>query len=252
MNFIRTLFIQDKQTIAYFVLYLFFGVLLRFIPIKLKDKVLEFKCICGYRFLAPLKDYWRFINANGHFESKTICLIKTVRINSGFAIDIGAHIGIHTVHMAFKGFKVIAVEPHPYNLSLLISNIRLNNVERNVLILPIALNNFNGKTKLYIHKSTGGHSLIPVSNIFVDVYCRKLDNISKLTRFKKVDLVKIDVEGSEVMVLMGGKHFIRDTKPNMLIIETTYDIANKIKNIFMYNKITKLDCWNRRCNYLLT
>lgn len=60
-------------------------------------------------------------------------------------VDVGAHIGLYSIYVArFKACKVIAIEPHPENYKLLVSNMRLNNLE-NIIALNIAAWNKNSK-----------------------------------------------------------------------------------------------------------
>jgi len=134
------------------------------------DKVvLKYRCSHGYEFYARADDYWRFID---HFEPKTtVFMLRRVDENS-IVIDVGAHIGIHTIHLAKRAKLVIAVEPEPRNYMLLKKNLKLNKL-RNVLALPIALSDKDGYEYLSVASSSGDHTLEPinseVSNVkFVD------------------------------------------------------------------------------------
>ena len=109
--------------------------------------VLKFKCPWhGYEFYAKAMDYWRFIE---EFEPRTTYFIHRIIDYDDIVIDVGAHIGFHTIHCAKKCKLVIALEPEPQNFYLLKENIKLNNLN-NVIVLPIAASDNDGYAKLYI------------------------------------------------------------------------------------------------------
>lgn len=100
------------------------------------DKViLKYRCTHGYEFYARADDYWRFVD---HFEPKTIVFMLQKVDENSVIVDVEAHIGIHTIHLAKRAKLVVAIEPEPRNYMLLKRNLKLNKV-RNVLALPIAL-----------------------------------------------------------------------------------------------------------------
>jgi FkbM family methyltransferase len=211
----------------------------------------KFRCSCGYLFYARLDDYWRFINQQGHFEPlATSFLIKTIR-DDDIILDVGAHIGIHTVHLAKRARLVIAIEPEPSNLSFLVKNIRINNVHEKVVVIPAAACDYDGAARLYIHHSSGGHSFVPMgSSNYIEVRCLKLDSLLKGLGIDRVDVVKIDVEGYELNVLRGFMKFLSRRPPRILIIETELKpfIIDFIRRRYGYKKVLILDCWGLRGN----
>src|SRR5207245_2921120 len=108
---------------------------------------------------------------------------------------------------------------------------------RNVQIIPVALSNLIGKSRLYLHtevreKTIGSsNSLIPSANIaqqksedrnggnslpFVEV---ETDTVDNLLGNGHVDLMKIDVEGAEFMVLRGAMKSLDEGRVTNLMIE---------------------------------
>nr|NGX37505.1 hypothetical protein [Chlamydiota bacterium] len=127
------------------------------------------------------------------------------------AIDLGAHIGIHTLTMSKqvgpKG-KVLAFEPQWKIFRELYHNVRLNNCSENVILLPLAV----GERKKLVEMSIadplneggtaigkGGNwvQMIPLDSL-------KLDNVS---------FIKMDVERYELNVLKGAKKTLLRNKP---------------------------------------
>ena len=128
-------------------------------------------------------------------------------------IDVGAHVGSYTLLAARRASLVVAVEPEADNFSLLKTNVELSE-SRNVLPLNIALSNNQGKAYLYtdVGGDPGGSSLeLPTSSEHsrreiprAEVECDTLDHLVESFGLKRIDWLKIDVEGHEVAVLEGG------------------------------------------------
>lgn len=122
------------------------------------------------------------------------------RVDKNVVVDVGAHIGIHTIHLAKRAKLVIAIEPEPRNYMLLKKNLKLNKLG-NVLALPIALSDKNGYAYLSVASSSGAHALEPInreiSNVkYVDrikVKTMTFDSLINYLKLNHVDLVKIDV-----------------------------------------------------------
>jgi len=238
-------------TLAFYV----HSILSRIAGLTVLDKVIfKYRCSHGYEFYARADDYWRFIN---HFEPKTTAFIEQVVRDNNVVVDIGAHIGIHTIHFAKKAKFVIAVEPEPQNFSLLKSNIRLNKI-RNVLALPIALSDKEGYSTLFIAASSGSHSInkdhqIQLGVRFIDkvkVRTMTFDSLMRKLGISKVDIVKIDVEGHEDKVLQGMSETLKNNPPRIVIVEMDEDsfIVNKLKN-YGYCQHIELDSWGTHINY---
>ena len=64
-----------------------------------------------------------------------------------------------------------------------------------------------------------------------------LDNFCKIKKIKKIDILKIDVEGAEYDVLIGGKKILNNTKIIQLeILGTKENFNNRYKKIVSYLK----------------
>jgi len=135
-------------------------------------------------------------------------------------IDVGAHIGKYTVSLAkavgSEG-RVIAIEPHPENFKTLIKNVRLNKLE-NVVALNIACWGDNQNLKLFVGDTTGHHGLKKNYGFgAISVTAKTLDTILREFKVKRVDFVKIDVEGSELEVFEGMEETLLRFKPNIIV-----------------------------------
>ncbi len=142
-----------------------------------------------------------------------------INLDHGVFIDVGANIGKFSIILGKKMGrlgKIIAVEPHPSNFAILKKNILLNKL-KNVIPQNIALSDSNGKLKLYIDKEgTGGHSLgVKRGESAITVEADTMDNMIRKLKIKKVDLIKIDVEGAEALVLKGAKNILKTSHPKI-------------------------------------
>ncbi len=144
-------------------------------------------------------------------------------------LDIGANLGIMTVHLARKvknGF-VFAFEPMPENLNIL-NRISSHYNLKNVKIFDFALGEKNEQIKMIMPvissvKMQGlSHVLHSEISEFNDgtifsVECKRLDDIEEIQNTKKISAIKIDVENFEYFVLKGGEKIIAGNKPLIYI-----------------------------------
>jgi FkbM family methyltransferase len=133
-------------------------------------------------------------------------------------VDVGAFIGLYSVAVARRvgsQGKVVAFEPDTANFAALESHSRLNGVI-NAELVQAAVGNQDG----VIAFEPGRASESRVSHCRTDyvVPCVQLDTVFDRRR---IDVLKIDVEGSEEAVLCGAARLLRDQyrRPRMIFIE---------------------------------
>jgi FkbM family methyltransferase len=158
-------------------------------------------------------------------------------IPEGTAIlDIGANIGIMTVHLAgIKGSTVYCFEPMPNNINAfkrIIRYFKLNNVQ----LFEIALGNSEGTAEMVMPVISSVrmqglshvvHESIPENNEGerFKVPLRMLDNMKELKAGKRISAIKIDVENFEFFVLDGAKRLIAENRP--LVYAELWDNENR-------------------------
>jgi FkbM family methyltransferase len=130
------------------------------------------------------------------------------------AIDVGAHIGTHTLTMArLTGAEglVHAFEPQVKIYQELLVNLDLNNIT-NVYAHFVALGDRHMRVSMDppLENNEGGTSLGQGGN---RVELRRLD----LYRFDNVSFIKIDAEGASYSILKGSEETIRNNKPAILV-----------------------------------
>src|SRR4030095_14202301 len=141
-----------------------------------------------------------------------------------YVFDIGANIGYYSLQAAArigKNGKVFAFEPVSSTYKKLIDNIKINSFA-NIIAENIAISNKEGEIELFVadELSTGSSSIsmhVNFSGIKEKVSTIILDEYAADNNIKKVDVVKIDVEGCEPMVIEGMTKIMNDFKPLILI-----------------------------------
>ena len=152
-------------------------------------------------------------------------------------IDVGAYIGTYTILAAEKvgkNGKIVAIEPEPQNYGRLLENIKLNNFQ-NVIPQNIALTDYEGFEKLYLSSSSVGHSLISQEdkNSYIKVPVKTVDKLVEELNLKKIDIIKIDTEGSELPVLRGAEKTLK-ANPNIKIIVASYHYPSEVKEVCQF------------------
>jgi len=167
-----------------------------------------------------------------HEEATTNLFKKAVR-ERDIIVDLGANIGYFSLlaaKLTGKEGKVYSFEPEPKNYNYLLKNIKLNNYD-NILATQKAVSDKNGRTKLYIcEHDTGHHTINQYEGIknykpntddkenFIEIDTVTLDDFLK-DKEKAVDVIKIDIEGAEMLALSGMKEIIRQNQNIKMFIE---------------------------------
>jgi FkbM family methyltransferase len=116
----------------------------------------------------------------------------------------------------FKVDKVYAFEPDPDNFRILKENLRLNKLEN--AVIPIELGVGKEKGSFYLTKAGAGSAVVErKSKDAVKVKVTTIDEFVEENKIKKVDFIKMDIEGAEFDALKGAVKTIKRDKPDLLI-----------------------------------
>lgn len=142
-------------------------------------------------------------------------------------IDIGANYGYLTLVWALticrQNGRVWSFEPHPDVFAGLQRSIERNSLAHAVKVENLAIGNRNGMLEFNLYPSTGNREAkkgIPVRK--VSIRERSLDSYFGQEKIQRCDLIKIDVDGSELAVLQGAQSVIKRFQP-ILVVETNGD-----------------------------
>ena len=136
-----------------------------------------------------------------------IILEKLIKKNMTI-LDIGANIGYYAImelKLMNNSGKLICVEPSKNNIKLLKENLLLNNYLDNVEIHNKAVSNKIGKRVFYISKQSNLNTFHNTGSGKKFLSDKKINvqttTIQKLLKGRKLDLIRMDVEGHEVCIL---------------------------------------------------
>ena len=128
----------------------------------------------------------------------------------GVMLDIGANIGTTAIPRVVMGdcSHVYAAEPHPDNFACLAGNVLDNSLEGYVLPSRVALSSRTGVASLRVASRIGAHSVRQKPDAdTLEVPCMTLSDwvTQRHVDVDAVRFVKIDVQGHEGHVLLGGR-----------------------------------------------
>jgi FkbM family methyltransferase len=117
--------------------------------------------------------------------------------------------------------SVWAFEPFPPAFRELQAHVGLNHM-RMVRCFPVALSGTSGEQPFLPGESAATGQLLSGSNRLgqqtLSVAARRLDDLPEISGLRRLDVMKIDVEGAESGVLAGGENTIDRFRP-VLIVE---------------------------------
>lgn len=134
--------------------------------------------------------------------------------------DVGANEGFYTVGMKENNpnLKIVAIEPVPSTFNLLKKNVNSNKL-KNVILKNLALTKEKGKiTFEVVPEATmiGGLDIAMQKRSWVDtkriqkitVASTTLKDLCNKLKINQIDILKLDVEGSELDILKSSKDFL--------------------------------------------
>jgi len=150
----------------------------------------------------------------------------------GFFIDVGAADGVtfsNTYYFEKRGWTGLCFEPSPFQYQ----QAKLFRKR----VLPLAISDIDGKINFYTSKSFPDWSSTIKSDDSLSVTkveSRTLKSIINKNKIKKIDLLSIDVEGSELAVLKGFP--FNKIEPSIIIVEYLNKINEKNREIEPFMK----------------
>lgn len=167
--------------------------------------------------------------------------------NGNVVLDLGANIGYYTLMEGKKigNFgKIYAVEPDPRNIEFLNKNIKINCLDNIVEFEQAAISNREAKVEFVLSSKTNLSSFHAEKDKknFKSIIVQTYDLGKYLKNKKRVDLIRMDIEGHEIEVFDSLIKFSREYKdhlPYKIIFETHFPIYKKKKEyvIEIFNQI---------------
>lgn len=181
--------------------------------------------LAGYRLYLDLqteKDYWL-----GTYEPELQSALKVLAQPGWVAFDVGANIGYITLLLQAQvgpAGKVFAFEALPANLERLRLNLQQNGLADAVQVVPAAVVDSGRPVRFLIGPSGGmgkaegsaGRTQVAYEGV-LQVDGLALDDFVYRQGNPPPQLVKMDIEGGEVLALPGMRQVLHQARPVMLL-----------------------------------
>jgi len=159
----------------------------------------------------------------GDYDSEELKVIRGLLRGDSVIVDIGANIGWYSLTLAKEAQKgkVLALEPVPLIFGYLEKNIGLNKA-KNIEPLNLGLSDKAGEAVFFYNPS------LPTATSMRKLHdagesrkikCKMttLDTLAAEKALSRIDFIKCDVEGSELLVIRGGLETIKKHKPVLFL-----------------------------------
>lgn len=178
-----------------------------------RDKGIRISCTMGDHRIAPIET----LNFQDYEKADSKMMDLLLSDGDSF-FDIGANIGWYSINLASsrRNSKIYAFEPIPKTFSQLQINLGLNAMS-NVQAFNFGFSNVEGNFDFYYYSEGSGNASsanVSEREDVEKVKCtvKTFDQFIKNSSVK-VDFIKCDVEGAELLVFEGAKGTIFKDKP---------------------------------------
>lgn len=193
----------------------------------------------GFKFyLNPYYFLDRSIIAFGEYEPELNAFLER-HIHEGMTcFDLGANMGLLSVHMGHRVGRsgaVYSFEPLPKIYAHLSQHIERNQLSQNVFPIQRAVSNEKGVLQIHLaaddSPNQGMASLVSQNEstdqvLEIEAIC--LDQFVQERKIKKIDFIKLDLQGAELLALQGAERIIRDMRP-LLCFEVSPEDLNAVQ-----------------------
>ena len=154
----------------------------------------------------------RVLLQQGEYDWPQIELLSSLVGASSRLIFAGAHIGALLIPIvrAARTRAVIAYEPSPRNYQLLTMNLALNDIH-DIVVRNTALGESPGRIRFTENRINTGNCRVNLSSGALDVPLDSLD-CSVPPEWESIDLIVMDIEGSEVAAMRGAQAVLARTR----------------------------------------
>lgn len=163
------------------------------------------------------------------FEPLSESILERFVLPGMTTIDIGANIGYHTFHLAKltqPDGGVYAIEPTSWAIERLRRNAILNSSLQNIKIFQIAFSDSHKGITESIFKSSYALNGNDEINKIEKTYITTMDDFIDDNNIKRVDFIKMDVDGFEGKIIRGMKKTMERDHP-IILFEITPSVLSR-------------------------
>jgi FkbM family methyltransferase len=168
--------------------------------------------------------YQNYCNKNlSDFKSGEFSIISQIP-RGGVCVDLGANVGLYSILMAKQvgnEGEVYSFEPGKIAYCLMKANIEINQLD-NITPINVAVSDKSGLGKLFVcGTGDSDNTLGDTSNpndvrAQIDIDLVALDDYFK---GKKIDFIKMDIQGSEYLALKGANRILKNNPHIKILME---------------------------------
>lgn len=175
----------------------------------------------GSQILLDVSKYTQWIIRYTDYEKIIFDYLKNEILPDDVIVDAGANVGLYTTFFCKHATSgvVHAFEPLPELSSRIEQQCRLNGYD-NVKVWTVALSDKPGLKTLNVNPFNDGGSSIVHQEIGAGSLQVEVVSLDGLFPTKPPTIIKLDIEGSEYLTLMGAEKILRTGRVRILIIET--------------------------------
>ncbi len=178
-------------------------------------------------------------------------------------IDIGANIGLISlaVFRSVPTVNIFAFEPGPHQHDLLATTILANQLNESIVLSGKAVSDLVGEAPFHVHDyvNSSGDGLVDTGRAgksqIVLVETVTLDTWWNKNNRPHISVVKIDIEGGELLALRGAHEFISNVRPVIFTEISAVNIAaynympQDYLDYFVNNNYELTTLSGKRCNH---
>lgn len=175
-----------------------------------------------FRYVPELFGGLLGLEQNKGFEGAELDFLLAYLPEDSMILDIGANFGFYSVVLAKKvsGIKIHSFEPVPSTCDLLSQNICHNRVAGSVSVNSCAVSKDSGHLMVTTDRYAGNYLLSGASSHKGDsirVPVTTVDAYIEVQSIAKVDFIKCDIEGAELLMLQGARNTLERDHPLLML-----------------------------------
>ena len=176
-----------------------------------------------YMLLNPTEHIQQQLFWYGYYEKELSDLLKKSVKPGDVFLDLGANIGYFSLLVASNSpsAKVISFEPVAGLFQNMNDNISLNNI-KNISTINVAVGEINEEKELFVSAPdnlgmSSFHQPENFSGKTERVRVVTIDDWFETSGLPGIDIIKLDIEGSELAALKGMKEVLQEQKPFLIV-----------------------------------
>lgn len=175
----------------------------------------------------PEDESTRVIYFTGYFEPNEFKVLNKILELGMVFLDVGANMGLYTIFASKKVGKsglVVSIEPSSREFERLERNVKVNRLQ-NVRMIQTAISRLEGEADLLVATNDhAGHNTLgnfAYEGIILKqkehVMVKTIDGMVSKLSLPRLDVIKMDIEGSEFFALEGSERTLKNFKPILML-----------------------------------